>query len=196
MTEPRPAHPARATPPVPAAGAAPATAKAEAPAPATPRHRRVTTPLGTYLLAAEAGSLTGVWREEQSHFPRPERLGPTADGDDALLAAAEAQLLAYLAGARTSFDLPIAPRGTAFQHAVWDRLQEIPRGATTTYGRIARELGRPRAAQAVGAAVGSNPISIVVPCHRVLAGNGALTGYAGGIETKQALLVLEGAVLA
>lgn len=154
------------------------------------------TPLGTYLIAAEADSVTGVWREEQSHFPRPERLGPSAERDDILLAGAEEQLLAYLAGERTSFDLPLSPRGTEFQHAVWDRLQKIPRGTTTTYGAVAAELGRPRAAQAVGAAVGSNPLSIVVPCHRVLAGNGALTGYAGGIETKQALLVLEGALLA
>lgn len=194
MTDHRPTHAAPTTTPASARAATPAPA----PAPATvePRHRRVATPLGTYLLAAEAESLTGVWREEQSHFPRPERLGPAAAGDDALLDAAETQLLAYLAGERMSFDLPISPRGTEFQHAVWDRLQEIPRGATTTYGTIAQEIGRPRAAQAVGAAVGSNPISIVVPCHRVLAGNGALTGYAGGIETKQALLVLEGALLA
>lgn len=166
------------------------------PATAAPRHRRVATPLGTYLLVAEADSLTGLWRNAQSHFPRAERLGTEAAPDDALLNAAEEQLLAYLAGGRTSFDLPLSPRGTEFQQAVWDRLREIPRGATTTYGAIARELGRPRAAQAVGAAVGSNPLSIVVPCHRVLATSGALTGYAGGIETKQALLVLEGALLA
>lgn len=161
-----------------------------------PRHRLVPTPLGTYVIAAEGPALTGVWRQEQTHFPRSERLGAAAPEDDEVLGAAEQQLLAYLAGERTGFDLPLAPQGTDFQRAVWDLLQGIPRGATTTYGQLARELGRPRAAQAVGAAVGSNPLSIVVPCHRVLATGGALTGYAGGLETKQALLILEGALLA
>lgn len=159
-----------------------------------PRHRLVATPLGTYVIAAEGPALTGVWRQEQSHYPRPDCLGGAAPADDDLLGAAERQLLAYLAGERAGFDLPLAPRGTDFQRAVWDLLHEIPRGATTTYGQLARELGRPRAAQAVGAAVGSNPLSIVVPCHRVLAAGGALTGYAGGLETKQALLILEGAL--
>lgn len=164
--------------------------------PPGPRHRRLPTALGTYVLAAEDGALTGLWREEQSHFPLPARLGEPAPARDPLLDTAEAQLLAYLDGEREDFDLPLAPHGTAFQQAVWARLREIPRGATTTYGRIAQDLGRPRAAQAVGAAVGSNPLSIMIPCHRVLATSGALTGYAGGLETKQALLVLEGALTA
>jgi methylated-DNA-[protein]-cysteine S-methyltransferase len=159
-----------------------------------PRHRRVATALGEYVIAAEGESITGLWRDAQSHYPRADRLGGTAAAEDALLSAAESQLLDYLAGERTAFDLPLAPRGTDFQRAVWDRLREIPRGATTTYGALARDVGRPRAAQAVGAAVGSNPISIVVPCHRVVGASGALTGYAGGMETKQALLVLEGAL--
>ena len=161
-----------------------------------PRHRRLPTPLGTYVLAAEGGAVTGLWREEQTHFPTPARLGEPAAATDPLLEAAGDQLLAYLAGEREDFDLPLAPRGTAFQHAVWARLRTIPRGTTTTYGRIAQDLERPRAAQAVGAAVGSNPLSIVVPCHRVLGTSGAMTGYAGGIETKQALLALEGALTA
>lgn len=172
------------------------TAEAAASTPPGARHRRVRTPLGSYLIAAESGAVTGVWREEQSHFPSSDRLGDEAPSGDPLLDAAESQLLAYIAGERDGFDLPLAPRGTPFQQSVWTLLQQIPRGATTTYGQLARELGRPRAAQAVGAAVGSNPISIVVPCHRVLATGGAMTGYAGGIETKQALLVLEGALLA
>ncbi|ATG55439.1 cysteine methyltransferase [Brachybacterium ginsengisoli] len=161
-----------------------------------PRHRRVATPLGVYLIAAEGDALVGVWRLDQSHFPRPERLGSAVTGTDPLLDAAERQLLDYLDGAREGFDLPLDARGTDFQREVWAQLRTIPRGSTTTYGEIARALDRPRAAQAVGAAVGSNPLSIVVPCHRVLGSAGAMTGYAGGIETKQALLLLEGATLA
>ncbi|WP_114856421.1 methylated-DNA--[protein]-cysteine S-methyltransferase [Brachybacterium sp. YJGR34] len=163
---------------------------------ALPRHRRVDTPIGPYLIAAEGEALTGVWRQDQAHFPRPERLGEEAPAQDPLLAAAERQLLAYLAGEREAFDLPLSPRGTPFQQQVWKMLREIPRGGTTTYGGLARGLDRPRAAQAVGAAVGANPLSIVVPCHRVLAADGSMTGYAGGIETKQALLRLEGVLLA
>lgn len=167
------------------------------PAPdSAPRHRRVPTPLGDYLIAAEGGALTGVWREAQSHFPAASRLGDPAPATDALLDRAATQLREYLAGEREDFHLPTAPHGTDFQRAVWEHLLQIPRGTTTTYGAIAQALERPRAAQAVGAAVGSNPLSIVVPCHRVLGSAGRLTGYAGGIETKQALLVLEGALLA
>jgi len=159
-------------------------------------HRQVRTPLGTYALAAVPGGLVGVWREHQKHYPTPARLGAAAEGPHAVLDEAETQLLAYLHGDREDFDLPLAPEGTEFQRAVWDHLRTIRRGDTTTYGQIARTLERPRAAQAVGAAVGSNPLSIVVPCHRVLGSTGALTGYAGGIETKQALLRLESALLA
>lgn len=175
-TGPEPASPARPEP-------------ADDPA---PRHLRVDTPLGAYVLAAEGEALTGVWREAQAHFPPTVRLGAPAPEDDPLLAGARAQLLAYLAGERDRFDLPLAPRGTPFQHLVWEQLRALGRGETTTYGRIAAAIGRPRAAQAVGRAVGTNPISIVVPCHRVLAADGSLTGYAGGIATKRALLVLEG----
>lgn len=158
------------------------------------RHHIVTTPLGEYVIAAEDASVTGIWRRGQAHFPRPERLGP-AVGGDRLLDDACAQLLAYLAGERTDFDLLLAPRGTDFQRRVWAQLAEIPRGATTTYGAIARALDAPRASQAVGRAVGSNPISIAIPCHRVLSSTGAITGYAGGLETKRALLALEGVEL-
>ncbi|MDN5899072.1 MAG: methylated-DNA--[protein]-cysteine S-methyltransferase [Brachybacterium sp.] len=162
----------------------------------TRTHRLVGTPLGIYALAADAEGLVGVWRQDQKHFPRAARLGPTSADAHTVLDEAASQLQEYLGGAREDFTLPLSPEGTEFQHAVWDHLMTIPRGATTTYGQIARALGRPRAAQAVGAAVGSNPLSIVVPCHRVVGSTGALTGYAGGIETKQALLLLEGALLA
>lgn len=160
------------------------------PAPA-PVHTTVETPLGTYVLATRGDALTGVWREDQAHFPRPDRLGD-ADPEHPLLREAARQLLDYLAGTRDTFDLPLAPEGTAFQQRVWQRLSTIPRGAVTTYGEIAQELGSPRGAQAVGRAVGTNPLSIVVPCHRVVSRSGELTGYAGGIGTKRALLALEG----
>ncbi|MGY5763944.1 methylated-DNA--[protein]-cysteine S-methyltransferase [Brachybacterium sp. DNPG3] len=159
-------------------------------------HRWISTPIGRYLVAARPDALVGVWREEQSHFPagaRRSALGAERTGPHPVLDAAEAQLREYLAGERTAFDLPLDPAGTPFQHAVWERLAAIPRGTTVTYGTIAQDIGRPRAAQAVGAAVGANPISIIVPCHRVLGASGSLTGYAGGIATKQALLLLEGA---
>lgn len=159
-------------------------------------HRRLETALGTYVLAAHGDELVGVWREAQKKFPTPARLGQPAAGTHTVLDEAERQLLGYLAGRRERFDLSLAPGGTRFQQAVWNHLSTIPRGATTTYGEIARALGRPRAAQAVGAAVGSNPLSIVVPCHRVVGSTGSLTGYAGGVETKRALLILEGALSA
>lgn len=159
-------------------------------------HRTVETRLGSYVLAAEETGLVGVWRQGQLRFPTAERMGSPAEGAHAVLDSVERQLHEYLAGDREDFELPLAPVGTDFQRAVWAELAAIPRGSTTTYGAIARRLGRPRAAQAVGAAVGSNPLSIVVPCHRVVGSSGAMTGYAGGIETKQALLLLEGALLA
>ncbi len=158
------------------------------------RHRTVATPLGEYTIAAEGAAITGIWRRDQAHFPGPGRLGTDA-ADDALLDEATAQLLAYIAGEREEFDLPLSPRGTDFQRRVWSLLAEIPRGSTTTYGQIARTLDAPRASQAVGGAVGSNPISIAIPCHRVLSSAGAVTGYAGGVETKRALLTLEGVEL-
>ena len=99
----------------------------------------------------------------------------------------------YFEGERTRFDLPVAPEGTAFQRSVWEQLRTIPFGATWTYGQLAQRLGRPGAARAVGAANGANPISIVIPCHRVIGSDGSLTGYGGGMRRKQALLELEGA---
>lgn len=157
-------------------------------------HRLIDTRLGTYLLAADSDGLVGVWRQDQKRFPTPARRGDPADGPHPVLDETERQLLDYLAGTREDFDLPLAAGGTPFQRAVWEHLTTIQRGQTTTYGAIARAVDRPRAAQAVGAAVGSNPLSIVVPCHRVVGSSGALTGYAGGVETKRALLILEGAL--
>jgi len=107
-----------------------------------------------------------------------------------------AELEEYFAGQRRSFDLPLAPKGTSFQQQVWRALLKIPYGETTTYGELARRIKRPNASRAVGAANGSNPISIVIPCHRVLGSNAALTGYGGGLEAKQRLLALEGGAIA
>jgi methylated-DNA-[protein]-cysteine S-methyltransferase len=110
---------------------------------------------------------------------------------DPLLAEAEAQLLAYFAGERTRFELPLSPRGTDFQRSVWEAVGAIPYGATTTYSELAASLGRPSAFRAVGAANGRNPLPVIVPCHRVIGSAGALTGYGGGLDRKRALLDLE-----
>lgn len=119
---------------------------------------------------------------------------PKGDGTAAaqgILAETVRQLGEYFTGERRAFDLPLAPAGTAFQLAVWDALRTIPFGSTTSYGALACRLGRPGAARAVGAANGANPISIVVPCHRVIGGDGSLTGYGGGLKAKRILLELE-----
>lgn len=157
------------------------------------KHLKIDSPLGPLTLAANEHALTGVWFAQHRHPPEPgvlgERVGP---GEHPLLDEAADQLTAYLAGNRTDFDLPLDPTGTELQRAVWDRLREIPRGQVTTYGTLATAVGHPRAAQAVGQAVGRNPLSVVVPCHRVVAADGSLTGYAGGLEAKRFLLRLEG----
>lgn len=148
-------------------------------------------PLGQMLLAATDTGLAGVWFTGQRHGPVDVEW--REDASHPVLREAVAQLAAYFAGERTAFDLPLdLQAGTAFQRSVWQELIAIPRGGTTSYAELGRRLGRPQAARAVGAAVGRNPISIVVPCHRVLGTGGALTGYAGGLERKTALLRLEG----
>jgi methylated-DNA-[protein]-cysteine S-methyltransferase len=115
--------------------------------------------------------------------------------DDGAFADAIAQLRAYFAGELRTFELPLAPHGTPFQRRVWDALLAIPYGTTTTYGRLAQQLGDPRAVRAVGLANGRNPIPIIIPCHRVIGANGSLIGYGGGLERKQWLLEREGALL-
>ena len=154
-------------------------------------HRAILpSPLGDLTLVADDFALVAIlWPDD-----RPGRvpLGASADTPDhRVLAAAAAQLADYFAGSRTAFDLPLAPRGTAFQRDVWRALDEIPYGETRTYADIARTIGRPTATRAVGAANGRNPISIVTPCHRVIGRSGALTGFAGGLAAKQHLLALE-----
>jgi len=147
-------------------------------------------PLGTLLLTTEDGALTGV------HFPgekhdHPRRADWQRADDEPVLAAARAQLGEYFDGRRTAFDLPLAPRGTPFQQAVWRALLAVPFGATSTYGAIASAIRRPTAVRAVGGAIGANPIGIVVPCHRIIGADGSLTGYAGGLDRKTRLLALE-----
>lgn len=155
---------------------------------------RTATPLGDVRLAASPRGLVGLWFDGQRHLPR-ELDGPgawPADDTHPVLRAAARQVQEYLRGERTQFDLPLdLAGGTHFQQAVWRALLAIPRGHTTSYGAIARELGNPAAVRAVGAAVGRNPVSMAVPCHRVLGSTGGLTGYAGGLQRKTALLRLE-----
>ena len=151
---------------------------------------RIASPLGPLLLARTAEGLAGVWFEDQKHHPG--RLDAPQVDDDALLVRTAAQLQAYFDGASESFDLPLDLQGSPFQRAVWAALLAIEPGATRSYADIARAIGAPRAVRAVGAAVGRNPVSVIVPCHRVVGSGGALTGYAGGLDRKRALLALEG----
>lgn len=146
----------------------------------------IDSPLGPLTLAATDDGLAAI---HFAHRAPPPVTGPV--DDHAILAATAAQLAAYFAGERRRFDLPLAPVGTAFQRAVWDALVTIDFGDTCGYGALARALGRPNAARAVGAANGANPIPIVVPCHRVIGASGALTGYAGGVAHKRWLLAHE-----
>ena len=150
---------------------------------------RIASPLGTMLLARTEAGLAGAWFETQKHHPQtidaPER------GDDPLLATTARQLRDYFAGGVAAFDVPLDLQGTSFQRAVWQVLLAIAPGRTRSYGDIARELGAPAATRAVGSAVGRNPVSVIVPCHRVVGSSGALTGYAGGLDRKTTLLRIE-----
>ena len=154
---------------------------------------RYSSPLGEMIVAATARGLAGVWFEGQKHLP-DSSAWPEQPGHP-VLQKAIAQLDEYFSGARTRFDLPLDLQGgTAFQQSVWQALLAIPPGGTTSYGGLSQRIGKPAAVRAVGAAVGRNPVSIIVPCHRVLGSDGSLTGYAGGLERKSALLQLEGAL--
>jgi methylated-DNA-[protein]-cysteine S-methyltransferase len=154
----------------------------------------VSSPLGDLRLLASPDGLSGVWfTHRQQHSPTPERLQdwPLVSAHP-VLDAAKHQLDDYFRGRRISFDLPLdLQQGTAFQQSVWRALLGIPGGQTQSYGAIALHIGRPKAVRAVGAAIGRNPLGIVVPCHRVIGAGGSLTGYAGGLDRKQALLLLE-----
>ena len=148
-------------------------------------------PVGELLLTAEDGRLTGLYMPSDRYARHAAAHPGAARRDDAAFAAVRRQLEEYFAGERSSFDLPVAPAGTAFQQGVWSELQRIGYGTTITYAELAARIGRPTAIRAAGAANGANPVSIVIPCHRVIGSNGALTGYGGGLEAKRFLLELE-----
>jgi methylated-DNA-[protein]-cysteine S-methyltransferase len=152
-------------------------------------HTTIDTPVGELTLVARDSRLRGVYFP--GHWTRPDR-GAFGERDDAGLAGAVRQLAEYFAGERTGFDLSLADdEGDPFQRRVWELVDRIPYGRTTTYGALARELGEPGMAREVGAAVGANPLAIVRPCHRVVGRDGRLVGYAGGLPRKQFLLSLE-----
>ena len=150
---------------------------------------RAPSPLGPLLLVGTEDALTSIWLPSG----RDRRLEPDPDWIESRAPFAEAvrQLDAYFAGRLRQFDLPLAPKGTAFQQRVWQALLDIPYGETASYGELARRIGRPAAFRAVGAANGQNPLSIVIPCHRVIGSDGRLIGYGGGLPAKSTLLALE-----
>jgi len=151
--------------------------------------------LGGIILAATDRGLAGVWFDAQRHAP--DTTGWIPSPAHPVLKQAAAQLADYFAGRRSNFELPLdLSHGTDFQQSVWQALLRIPHGDTSSYGRLGQAIGRAAAVRAVGAAVGRNPISVIVPCHRVLGADGSLTGYAGGLDRKMRLLRLEGVACA
>ncbi len=158
----------------------------------TNTHKAIESPIGELTLTAADGTLSGVYFPGHWHMPGAEAFGARSERG---FEAAEEQLGEYFAGERTDFELETTAAGDEFQHRVWELIERIPYGRTTTYGEIAAELGDPTMARRVGGAVGRNPLSLIVPCHRVLGSDGKLTGYAGGLERKQFLLDLESAEL-
>jgi methylated-DNA-[protein]-cysteine S-methyltransferase len=152
------------------------------------KYRTFDSPIGRLLLAGDDRGLRFLLFTTGRHAVEPQS---DWQPDDGHLTEAAGQLSAYFAGRLRQFDVPVAPDGTEFQRRVWAELQRIPYGETISYGELARRLGNPKAVRAVGLANGSNPISIVIPCHRVIGSNGSLVGYGGGLPIKQALLALE-----
>lgn len=148
------------------------------------------TPLGAFYLVGNETHLVRAYFEGQKHCPSPSSQWASAN-NNALLLKASHEVEGFFQGTLSTFKTALAPAGTPFQRQVWQALLRLPRGSTTTYGDIARALGMPQASQAVGAAVGRNPLLLFIPCHRVLGKGGALTGYAGGLERKKHLLTLE-----
>ncbi len=149
-------------------------------------HTLVDSPLGPLLLLSDGRALTGLYMNERIVPP-----DSVENAEATPFAAVRLQLAEYFAGERRSFDLPLSPRGTTFQRVVWAFLRDISYGETISYGELARRINSPKACRAVGLANGQNPLSIVVPCHRVVGANGKLTGYSGGLSNKAFLLGLE-----
>jgi methylated-DNA-[protein]-cysteine S-methyltransferase len=156
----------------------------------TATHATIDSPIGELTLVASDGVLSGIYFPGHWHMPAPEVFGTRSERG---FEQARRQLSEYFVGERTEFELTTTVAGEDFQRRVWELIDRIPYGQTTTYGEMAHELGDPALAREVGAAVGRNPLSIVVPCHRVVGKDGKLTGYAGGLERKRFLLELEGA---
>ncbi|MGE9807979.1 methylated-DNA--[protein]-cysteine S-methyltransferase [Janibacter sp. G1551] len=151
------------------------------------RHALVPSPVGDLTVVADGDALVALLFDGHLRHPGVEALGERASRGDRLITRTADQLDGYFARERTTFDLPLAPVGEPFQLRVWEQLRAIPYGRTSTYGALATALGDRNLAQAVGSANGSNPLSIVVPCHRVIGSDGSLTGYAGGLERKRFL---------
>lgn len=148
-------------------------------------YSQVDSPVGQLLLFGDGEALCGLYMVKQRYSPEMPK---ACVRENQRFTAAREQLAAYFAGELQQFDLPLAPFGTEFQRLVWNALLDIPFGATESYGALAKRIGHPQGARAVGLANGHNPIGIIVPCHRVIGANGSLTGYGGGIERKQWLL--------
>jgi methylated-DNA-[protein]-cysteine S-methyltransferase len=147
------------------------------------------TPIGTLLITGDENTVRRIYFPKRGKAVKPEP-GWRASGRGAVGKALR-QLREYFAGKRAAFDLPLTPEGTLFQQAVWRQLCEIPYAGTISYGELARRIGNPKAARAVGSANGANPLPIVIPCHRVIAGDGTIGGFGGGLPTKRMLLDLE-----
>jgi methylated-DNA-[protein]-cysteine S-methyltransferase len=153
-------------------------------------YKEIESPVGKLKLVASSNALVAVlWERERPNRVKLDTM--TLDPRHPILLETERQLAEYFSGERIQFDLPLQPRGSEFQKKVWQALREIPFGQTRSYLDLAKALGSSKAARAVGAANGKNPLSIIVPCHRVVGADGSLTGFAGGVETKAALLALE-----
>jgi methylated-DNA-[protein]-cysteine S-methyltransferase len=154
----------------------------------TATHTTIRSSLGDLTVVGRDGSVTGLYFPH--HWHRPDQAGFGQDRDDGF-DAVRRQLEEYLAGERRDFDLPVETAGSPFQERVWHLLRQIPYGATVSYGELSRKLGGGVTAQEVGGAVGRNPVSVIIPCHRVVGASGGLTGYAGGLRRKRILLDLE-----
>lgn len=154
---------------------------------------RADTPLGPITLAATERGLAGLWFDDQKHHPGA--IEAPVDAGQRWIVQALDELAGYWCDGSALFTIALDPQGTPFQQSVWEALRGIPAGRTLSYGGLAQQLGRASAVRAVGAAIGRNPVAVIVPCHRVLGTSGSLTGYAGGLERKAALLRLEGCLL-
>jgi O-6-methylguanine DNA methyltransferase len=155
-------------------------------------HTIMNSPIGPLTLVTREGGIAGLYMTQHRHIPPQETFGPQiAVTDHPALARTAEQLTAYFAGELTDFEIDLSTSGTPFQRRVWAALRDIPHGETVSYGELAAALGQPTASRAVGLANGRNPISIIVPCHRVVGADGSMTGYGGGVERKRWLLSFE-----